>query len=233
MSTSGRWKLYTAGCWLRWRWRPAAAAAAAAPSAAARAAPPAAVPAAGTGRARAARQHPARRHELDQLPARPGRHAGADPQRAARHAPRAATPSTSRPTTSSPTSRCPASPALPASRQGDRMLAAGYVYNKSSYAYGEVISATSSNSGFYMAEELITAIYHRFVMFEPKFREIGTGAATTAAGYTYFTDQFRHHQRLWPRHGQPQPGQLAVQRADQASPPTSSAITKRRIRCPT
>jgi uncharacterized protein YkwD len=78
-------------------------------------------------------------------------------------------------------------PAFTGVRQGDRMLAAGYVYNKSSYAYGEVISATSSNSGFYMAEELITAIYHRFVMFEPKFREIGTGAATTAAGYTYFT----------------------------------------------
>jgi hypothetical protein len=40
-----------------------------------------------------------------------------------------------------------------------------------------------------MAEELITAIYHRFVMFEPKFREIGTGAAT-AARYNYFTADF-------------------------------------------
>lgn len=74
--------------------------------------------------------------------------------------------------------------------QGDRMLAAGYVYNKSTYAYGEVISATSNGSGFYMAEELITAIYHRFVIFEPKFKEIGTGAATTSAGYTYFTTNF-------------------------------------------
>jgi len=50
-----------------------------------------------------------------------------------------------------------------------------------------VISATSNPSGFYQAEELITAIYHRFVMFEPVFKEIGTGAATTSASYTYFT----------------------------------------------
>ncbi|MCC6070592.1 CAP domain-containing protein [Massilia sp. GCM10020059] len=74
--------------------------------------------------------------------------------------------------------------------QGDRMLAAGYVYNRGTYAYGEVISATSNGSGFYMAEELITAIYHRFVIFEPKFKEVGTGAATTSAGYTYFTTNF-------------------------------------------
>ncbi|MBZ2206485.1 CAP domain-containing protein [Massilia soli] len=74
--------------------------------------------------------------------------------------------------------------------QGDRMLAAGYIYNTSTYAYGEVISATSSGSGFYMAEELITAIYHRFVIFEPKFKEIGTGSARTSAGYTYFTTNF-------------------------------------------
>ncbi|RLM50708.1 CAP domain-containing protein, partial [Halobellus sp. Atlit-31R] len=47
-----------------------------------------------------------------------------------------------------------------------------------------------NGSGFYMAEELITAIYHRFVMFEPKFREIGTGAATAANRYNYFTADF-------------------------------------------
>lgn len=74
--------------------------------------------------------------------------------------------------------------------QGDRMTAAGYVYRTGTYAYGEVISATANSSGFYMAEELITAIYHRFVIFEPKFKEIGTGAATTSAGYTYFTTNF-------------------------------------------
>ena len=71
----------------------------------------------------------------------------------------------------------------------DRLRAASYVFSGGGYA-GEVISATSSSSGFYMAEELITAIYHRFAIFEPKFKEIGTGAATTSAGYTYFTTNF-------------------------------------------
>jgi uncharacterized protein YkwD len=73
----------------------------------------------------------------------------------------------------------------------DRLQSAGYVFNTSnSRAYGEVISATSNGSGQYMAEELITAIYHRFVIFEPVFKEIGTGAATTAQGYNYFTTNF-------------------------------------------
>lgn len=72
-----------------------------------------------------------------------------------------------------------------------RLTAAGYRFNtSSSRAYGEVISATSNGSGQYMAEELITAIYHRFVIFEPVFKEIGTGAATTGAGYNYFTANF-------------------------------------------
>lgn len=69
---------------------------------------------------------------------------------------------------------------------GDRLAAAGYAVVRP-FAYGEVISATSSTSGFYQAEELIAAIYHRFVMFEPLFREIGTGAASGTSGYTYFT----------------------------------------------
>jgi len=72
-----------------------------------------------------------------------------------------------------------------------RLTAAGYVFNtRASRAYGEVISATSNGSGQYMAEELITAVYHRFVIFEPVFKEIGTGAATTAQGYNYFTANF-------------------------------------------
>lgn len=68
----------------------------------------------------------------------------------------------------------------------NRLSAAGYALT-GGYAIGEVISATSETSGFYQAEELITAIYHRFVMFEPVFKEIGTGATTVAGGYTYFT----------------------------------------------
>lgn len=72
----------------------------------------------------------------------------------------------------------------------DRLNAAGYTIPVSGYAYGEVISASTSTSGFYMAEELITAIYHRFVIFEPEFKDIGTGFGTTSRSYTYFTADF-------------------------------------------
>jgi uncharacterized protein YkwD len=89
-----------------------------------------------------------------------------------------------------------------------RLAAAGYVFNtRASRAYGEVISATSNGSGQYMAEELITAVYHRFVIFEPVFKEIGTGAATTAQGYNYFTANFTSNNGYGP--GLPS-GQVAV-----------------------
>ncbi|HEY1148345.1 MAG TPA: CAP domain-containing protein [Pseudoduganella sp.] len=68
----------------------------------------------------------------------------------------------------------------------DRLAAAGYTLVQP-YAYGEVISAASDRSGFYHAEELIAAIYHRFVVFEPVFKEMGTGASTSNSNYTYFT----------------------------------------------
>ncbi len=94
----------------------------------------------------------------------------------------------------------------------DRLRAAGYVFN-GSYAYGEVISAANSQSGQYLAEELITAIYHRFVIFEPRFKEIGAGSATTGAGRTYFTTNFAANNgfgtglgvgnvAIWPANGQ-------------------------------
>ncbi|WP_229412600.1 CAP domain-containing protein [Massilia sp. Root335] len=72
---------------------------------------------------------------------------------------------------------------------GDRLTAAGYVFAGEN-AIGEVISATTNGTGFYMAEELITAIYHRFVIFEPMFKEIGAGAATSSGNYNYFTADF-------------------------------------------
>lgn len=96
----------------------------------------------------------------------------------------------------------------------DRLRAVGYVFTPGQmFAYGEVISATSSNSGFYMAEELVTAIYHRFVMFEPMFKEIGTGAASTSGSYHYLTANFtannglgaglgRNNIVVWPYNGQ-------------------------------
>jgi uncharacterized protein YkwD len=71
----------------------------------------------------------------------------------------------------------------------DRLQAAGYNF-QSPYAYGEVISATGSTSGFAAAESLITAIYHRFVIFEPRFKDGGAGSATVPNGYTYFTTNF-------------------------------------------
>lgn len=70
-----------------------------------------------------------------------------------------------------------------------RMQRAGYVFTIP-YACGEVLSATSDTSGFAAADALITAIYHRFVIFEPKFRDAGVGAARGSSGYTYFTTDF-------------------------------------------
>jgi len=86
----------------------------------------------------------------------------------------------------------PGRPGFTGASLGDRLKTAGYTLPANGYAYGEIISGTTNGSGFYMAEELVTAIYHRFVMFEPKFREIGTGAAATAASrsYHYFTADF-------------------------------------------
>ena len=67
---------------------------------------------------------------------------------------------------------------------GDRLAKAGYVVTS---LQGEVIAGASNTSGFYLAEELVTAIYHRFVIFEPLFKEGGAGAAVSVAGYAYFT----------------------------------------------
>lgn len=69
-----------------------------------------------------------------------------------------------------------------------RLAAAGYRLAGANIS-GEVISAAGQASGFYHAEELIAAIYHRFVIFEPVFREMGTGAASSG-NYTYFTADF-------------------------------------------
>lgn len=79
---------------------------------------------------------------------------------------------------------------LPHVSDTDRLAAAGYQFGQNGYAYGEVISKTIDTSGFNAAGDLITAIYHRFVIFEPMFKEAGAGAATSASGYTYFTTDF-------------------------------------------
>lgn len=76
---------------------------------------------------------------------------------------------------------------------GDRMAAAGYTFAPGgSFAYGEVISATTDTSGVNAAEDLLAAVYHRFVILEPMFKEAGSGAATASGsgGLTYFTTNF-------------------------------------------
>ena len=74
----------------------------------------------------------------------------------------------------------------------DRLAASQYKFNPATgYAYGEVISASGDLSGANNAEDLITAIYHRFVMFEPKFKEAGAGSfGFSATGYNFFTIEF-------------------------------------------
>ena len=72
----------------------------------------------------------------------------------------------------------------------DRLRAAQFSVPASNYAYGEVISSTPDTNGFNAAEDLIAAIYHRFVIFEPKFLEAGAANVTAGSGYTYFTTDF-------------------------------------------
>lgn len=82
-------------------------------------------------------------------------------------------------------------PGFTGAGQLDRLKATGYTFNTSAdSAYGEVISATTDSSGFAAAEGLIAAIYHRFVIFEPVFKEGGAGAVGATGAYTYFTDDF-------------------------------------------
>lgn len=68
----------------------------------------------------------------------------------------------------------------------DRLAASGYGFANTGHAFGEVIAATGSKSGFNAADELVTAIYHRFVVLEPMSREAGA-AAVNGRSETYFT----------------------------------------------
>lgn len=68
---------------------------------------------------------------------------------------------------------------------GDRLTAAGYAFTQTPSAYGEVLVATGNPLGSAVAEALLVAIYHRFIVLEPRFREIGVGAAAVTDGYTY------------------------------------------------
>lgn len=69
----------------------------------------------------------------------------------------------------------------------ERLRAAGYPLNTASLADGEVIAATSIPDGFAAADGLITAIYHRYLIFEPRFTEAGSGAASRPGAYSWLT----------------------------------------------
>jgi len=81
-------------------------------------------------------------------------------------------------------------PQCPSSKVS-RLEAANFQFTAGAgYAYGEVISKTSSASGYDAAEGLIGAIYHRFVIFEPMYKQAGVGAAKDAQGNSFFTTNF-------------------------------------------
>jgi uncharacterized protein YkwD len=110
----------------------------------------------------------------------------------------------------------PAKPGFTGATAEARVQAAGYTLVRD-YAAGEIIAATTNTSGFYMAEELVTAIYHRFVMFEPLFKDMGSGSATGTNAYNYFTTNLgatRGYSAGLPSHaivGWPVDGQTGVQ----------------------
>ncbi|HEY8025078.1 MAG TPA: CAP domain-containing protein [Burkholderiaceae bacterium] len=68
----------------------------------------------------------------------------------------------------------------------DRLAASGYGFKHDGQAYGEVIASTSSRSGFNAADQLVTAIYHRFVVLEPMSKQAGAAVSSDADGI-YFT----------------------------------------------
>jgi uncharacterized protein YkwD len=73
----------------------------------------------------------------------------------------------------------------------ERLQAAGYSLSPTAgYAYGEVIASQGSTQGVAAADDLVGAIYHRFIILEPMFKEAGAGAGTSASGLTYVTVDF-------------------------------------------
>lgn len=75
-------------------------------------------------------------------------------------------------------------------RSTDRLLAAGYPLRDKAYAEGEVVGASTLADGFALADGLLAAIYHRYVILEPAFDQAGAGTAQRPAGYTWLTVNF-------------------------------------------
>lgn len=90
----------------------------------------------------------------------------------------------------------------------DRIANAGYsLIPATGFAAGEVLAATGGSSGVDTAEALIAAIYHRYIIFEPVFKDIGTGVEGTTDGFFYFTAKLAAGDGLGP--GLP-PDEVAV-----------------------
>ena len=94
----------------------------------------------------------------------------------------------------------------------DRLLAAGYPLQQQAYAEGEVVGASTQADGFALADGLLAAIYHRYVILEPVFDQAGAGTASRPGGYTWLTVNFVASQNsltrpnlplvVWPSDGQ-------------------------------
>ncbi len=84
----------------------------------------------------------------------------------------------------------PARPGFTGAAAPDRLRAAGYPLDTDARADGEVIAATAEADGFAAAEGLLGAIYHRYLMLEPRFNLAGAGHAHRAGGYYWLNVNF-------------------------------------------
>ncbi len=108
----------------------------------------------------------------------------------------------------------------------DRLLAAGYPLQRHAYAEGEVVGASTQADGFALADGLLAAIYHRYVILEPVFDQAGAGTASRAGGYTWLTVNFvaslqGRNRSDWPLAVWPSDGQTGVRTyffSDQETP---------------
>lgn len=81
-------------------------------------------------------------------------------------------------------------PGFTGAQAPDRLLAAGYPLRQQATAEGEVVGASMQADGFALADGLLAAIYHRYVILEPAFDQAGAGAASRPGGYTWLTVNF-------------------------------------------
>lgn len=81
-------------------------------------------------------------------------------------------------------------PGFSGETSADRLRAAGYPLDTEAGAEGEVIAATASADGFAAAEGLLVAIYHRYLMLQPRFDRYGAGSARRDGGYHWLTVNF-------------------------------------------